>query len=328
MDSISHKVFITGGLGFIGGHLALQLLNNGCQVTVYDRCIHGEKPWHKKLWNHPHCRIVIGDLRNNNNKLKTALAGQDIVYHLAANANSRQSLRERNIDLHHGIEVTWNLLQTMAELKIPQIVYASSQLVYGEPNAPLLTESVTPLLPLSLYGSSKLSGEAIISAHSHLHGIRATILRFGNIVGSRMSYGIVCDFVSKLRHNPHTLEILGDGQQQRNYLHIEDCISAIASAASKNSKKPWEVYNVGNEDYISAETVANIVSSVILGHSNVDYQFTGGKRGWRGDVPNLRCDISKMRSLGWKPQRNSAEAVAAASKNFLDNEIEQDERTS
>jgi len=216
----TQKVVVTGGLGFIGGHLALQLLSQGCQVTIYDRCIHGEQPWHNRLWNHPHCHIVIADLRKDTKKLKTALAGQDIVYHLAANANSRKSLRERDIDLHQGIEATWNLLQTMAELEIPQIVYASSQLVYGEPNVPLLTESIGPLLPLSLYGSSKLSGEGIISAHSHLHGIRATILRFGNIVGSRMNYGIICDFVSKLRHNPQTLEILGDGQQQRNYLHV------------------------------------------------------------------------------------------------------------
>ena len=317
VNDIPQKAIVTGGLGFIGGHLALQLLDRGCQVTVYDRRIHGEKPWHNKLWNHPRCRVIVADLCKDNGELKTALAGQDIVYHLAANANSRRSLREPDIDLHQGIEATWKLLQTMAELKIPQIVYASSQLVYGEPTVPLLTESIGPLLPLSLYGSSKLSGEGIVSAHSHLHGIHATILRFGNIIGSRMSYGIVCDFVSKLRHNPQTLEILGDGQQQRNYLHVEDCIWAMAIATSQNSRKLCEVYNVGNDNYISAQTVANIVSSVLLGHSNVDYQFTGGKRGWKGDVPNLRCDISKMRSLGWKPQRNSAEAVAAATRSIL-----------
>ena len=318
VDDISQKVVVTGGLGFIGGHLALKLLNQGCQVTVYDRRIHGEQPWHNKLSSHPHCRIVIADLRNDNRKLKAALVGQDIVYHLAANANSRESLREPDIDLHQGIEATWNLLQTMAELEISQIVYASSQLVYGEPNVPLLTESVGPLLPLSLYGSSKLSGEGIISAHSHLHSVRSTILRLGNIIGPRMSYGIVRDFVNKLRHNPQTLEILGDGQQQRNYLYIEDCISAMLLAASRNSKNLCEVYNVGNDNYISAETVANIVSSVFLGHSNVEYKFMGGKRGWKGDVPNLRCDISNIRSLGWKPQRNSAEAVAAATKSILD----------
>lgn len=316
VDDISQKVVVTGGLGFIGGHLSSQLLNQGCQVTIYDHRIHGEQPWHNKLGYHPHCRIVIADLRNTK-QLKTALTGQDIVYHLAANANSRKSLRERDIDLHQGIEATWNLLQTMAELKIPQIVYASSQLVYGEPNVPLLTESIGPLLPLSLYGSSKLSGEGIISAHSQLHGMRATILRFGNIVGSRMSYGIVRDFVRKLRHNPQTLEILGDGQQQRNYLYVEDCISAMAIAASRKSKNLCEVYNVGNDNYISAQTVADIVSSVLLGHSKVDYQFTGGKRGWKGDVPNLRCDISKMLALGWKPQRDSAEAVAAATRSVL-----------
>ena len=316
--SQKQKVVVTGGLGFIGGHLALHLLGRGCQVTVYDHRIHGEKPWHDKLWSHPYCRVIVADLCKDNKKLKTALLGQDIVYHLAANANSRESLKEHDIDLHQGIEATWNLLQAMAELEIPQIVYASSQLVYGEPNVPLLTESIGPLLPLSLYGSSKLSGEGIVSAHSHLHGLRATILRFGNIVGSRMSYGIVRDFVSKLRHNPQTLEILGDGQQQRNYLHVEDCISAMATAASLNSKNLCEVYNVGNDDYISAETVADIVSSVLLGHSNIEYRFMSGKRGWKGDVPNLRCNISKMRSLGWKPQRNSAEAVTAATRSILD----------
>ena len=316
VDDISQKVVVTGGLGFIGGHLALHLLERGCQVTVYDRRIHGEQPWHNKLWNHPHCRVIIADLCNDK-KLKTVLAGQDIVYHLAANANSRRSLQEHNIDLHQGIEATWNLLQAMAELKIPQIVYASSQLVYGEPDVSLLTESIGPLLPLSLYGSSKLGSEGIISAHSHLHNLHATILRFGNIVGPRMSYGIVCDFVSKLKHNSQTLKILGDGQQQRNYLYIEDCICAMSIAASRNSKNLCEVFNVGNNNYISAQTVAKIVSSVLLGHNNVDYQFTGGKRGWKGDVPNLRCDISKMLALGWKPQRDSAEAVATATRKLI-----------
>ncbi|MEO0924829.1 MAG: NAD-dependent epimerase/dehydratase family protein [Cyanobacteria bacterium J06643_13] len=316
VDDISQKVVVTGGLGFIGGHLAIQLLNQGCQVTVYDRCIHGEQAWHSKLGHHPRCRIIVGDLLNEK-ELKAALAEQDIVYHLAANANSRESLKERDIDLHQGIEATWKLLQMMAELKIRQIVYASSQLVYGEPNVPLLTESLGPLLPLSLYGSSKLSGEGIISAHSHLHGIRATILRFGNIVGSRMSYGIICDFANKLRHDPQTLEILGDGRQQRNYLHVKDCIAAMAIAATRNSNNLCEVFNVGNDDYISAQTVANIVSSVLLGHGKVNYRFTGGKRGWKGDVPNLCCDLSKIRSLGWKTQQDSVEAVTAATRSIL-----------
>ena len=317
VDNISQKVVITGGLGFIGGHLALYLLDRGCWVTIYDRRIHGKQAWHQKLWNHPRCRVVVADLGNDNGKLKTALAGQDIVYHLAANADSRRSLSEPDIDLHQGIEATWNLLQTMAELKIPQIVYASSQLVYGEPNVPLLTESIGPLLPLSLYGSSKLAGEGIISAHSHLHGVRATILRLGNIVGSRMSYGIICDFVRKLRYSSQTLSILGNGQQQRNYLYVEDCISAMAIAASRKSGNLCEVYNVGNDNCISAQTVADIVSSILLGDSKLDYQFTGGTRGWKGDVPNLRCDISKMLALGWKPQRDSSEAVATATKSFL-----------
>jgi len=167
-----------------------------------------------------------------------------------------------------------------------------------------------PLLPLSLYGSSKLSGEGIVSAHSHLHGIRATILRFGNIVGPRMSYGIIGDFASKLKQNSQAIEILGDGQQQRNYLYVDDCLSAITTAVSCNARKLCEVYNVGNSECISAQTVADIVSRRLLGHSNVQYQFTGGKRGWKGDVPNLRCDTSKLLSLGWKPQRNSVEAVA------------------
>lgn len=311
-------VLITGGLGFIGGHLASRLLQQGHQVTLFDHRIHGEQPWHAELLNHPNCQCVVADLANVE-CLSQALIGKAIVFHFAANANSRQSLCDRNIDLHHGIQATWELLNAMAEQGVKQIVYASSQLVYGEPNTSVLTESMGPLLPLSLYGASKLAGEGIISAHSHLHNMHATILRFGNIVGPRMSYGIVLDFVTKLQQNPLMLEILGDGKQQRNYLHIDDCVQAILTASARDPEPLCDVFNVGNHDCISALDVANIVVTELrvatgMDTTSMQYQFTGGKRGWQGDVPNLRCDLNKIQALGWTAQRNSSEAVADAAR--------------
>ncbi|MEM9450941.1 MAG: NAD-dependent epimerase/dehydratase family protein [Cyanobacteria bacterium P01_E01_bin.6] len=318
MPDTSKPVLITGGLGFIGGHLASRLLQQGHQVTLFDRRIHGEQPWHDKLLNHPNCQCVVSDLADID-CLSHALVDKAIVFHLAANANSRQSLCDRNIDLHHGIQATWNLLNAMTEQGVKQIVYASSQLVYGEPIIPTLTESMGPLLPLSLYGASKLAGEGIISAHSHLHNIHSTILRFGNIVGPHMSYGIVLDFVTKLQQNPLTLEILGDGKQQRNYLHVDDCVKAILTASARDTEPLCDVFNVGNHDCISALDVADIVVSELsalsaLNSKSAQYQFTGGKRGWQGDVPNLRCDLSKIHALGWTAQRNSSEAVADAAR--------------
>ncbi|MEQ8542294.1 MAG: NAD-dependent epimerase/dehydratase family protein [Coleofasciculus sp. D1-CHI-01] len=316
MNDDYKPIFITGGLGFIGGHLAEHLLQQGYRVTLYDCNRHGSQPWHQTLQNHPGCRCIAGDLRDAA-LLNQSLTSHSIVFHLAANSNSRQSLRDREVDLQHGIQATWTLLQAMADQNVPQIVYASSQLVYGEPQTPLLRESLGPLLPISPYGASKLAGEGIISAYHHLNRIQGTILRFGNIIGPRMSYGIVRDFVEKLQKNPKTLEILGDGQQQRNYLHVRDSVAAMLTTAQRPLGKTCEVYNVGNQDYISALEVAQIVAEVVVGSSEIDYQTTGGQRGWRGDVPHLRCDLSKIKMLEWQPSCNSATAVAQAARETL-----------
>lgn len=314
MVCLAPSVLVTGGLGFIGGHLATRLLQQGHRVIVYDLCIHGPQPWHKHLRSHPHCCWVQADLANldHYDQLVQSLDGIDTVFHFAANANSRQSLCDRDIDFNQGIRATWNLLNAMTEQRVSQIVFASSQLVYGEPSSEVLHEAQGPLLPISLYGAAKLAAEGIISAHSHLHNIRSTILRFGNIIGPRMSYGIVLDFVRKLMHNPSELEILGDGQQQRNYLHVDDCISAILTAWSYTASHFCEVYNVGNDDCISAQEVA-IAAAEVVGASP-RYRFTGGRRGWRGDVPDLRCDVSKIKALGWQSSHSSAMAVAVAAR--------------
>ena len=310
----SSKILVTGGLGFIGGNLATRLLADGHQVTIYDIGTHGEQPWHQKLLSHPNCHCVIADLRDKK-KLQQSLVGHKTVYHLAANADSRLSAIDHNVDLHNGVEATWTLLSAMAEAGVKQIVYATSQLVYGEPELPIYSESFGPLLPLSLYGAAKLAGEGIISAFSHSHDIHATLVRFSNIAGPNMSYGIVKDFVRKLQENPDELEILGDGKQKRNYLHVDDCIKAMLTVTARQQGKLCDVYNVGNTDYISAKTVADIITPIVVGDApKTTYRFTGGKRGWHGDVQSLRCDVSKLHALGWKPSYDSTAAVAKAAK--------------
>jgi len=314
---VTGKVFVTGGLGFIGGNLALHLLDKGYEVTVYDVRTHGEQPWHHKLFSHPRCQCVIADLRDRET-LKQSLAGHEMVFHLAANANSRLSAVHHYVDMQNGVEATWTLLHAMAEQGIKKIVYATSQLVYGEPEVPLYKETFGPLLPMSLYGASKLAGEGIISSHSNLYGIHATLVRFSNIAGPNMSYGIVRDFVRKLQENPEELEILGNGLQERNYLHVEDCISAMLTVAKRTTGKLCDVYNVGNTDYITAKEVADIIAPIVAGAGKkTTYTYTGGKHGWKGDVQSLRCDISKLCALGWKPSGDSTYAVARAAAQTL-----------
>ena len=319
MACLAQSVLITGGLGFIGGHLASQLLQEGHTVMLYDLRLHGSQSWHEALRSHPRCCWIQADLAKPDHypQLVESLNGIDTVFHFAANANSRQSLCDRDIDLHSGIEATWNLLYAMAEQQVGHIVFASSQLVYGEPPGRVLHESQGPLLPISLYGAAKLAAEGIISAHSHLHGIRSTLLRFGNIIGPRMSYGIVLDFVRKLMQNPDELEILGDGRQQRNYLHVDDAVRGILTAWQHRGNSRCQVFNVGNDDCISAAEVAALVAAEVV-DSSPRYCFTGGKRGWRGDVPDLRCDLSAIKALGWQPSCPSAIAVSRAARATYD----------
>jgi len=307
------KYFITGGAGFIGSHLVDRLIGSG-EVTVYDNLSSGKKEFIQQHLGESNFHFIQADLLDIDT-LNQAIANQDIVFHLAANPDVRAGITNTNLDLHQGTLATYNLLEAMKVNKISKIVFASSSTVYGEAGTRAVAEDYGPLLPISLYGASKLACEGLISAFCHIFDMQAWIFRFANVVGSRSSHGVIFDFINKLRQNPEELEILGDGTQEKPYLYVSDCIDGILFGL-EHSQEQVNVLNLGSNSSTNVTAIAGMLVEA-MGLAGVKFSYTGGNRGWRGDVPQVRFDITKMKNLGWKPRYSSAEAIKQAIKDIL-----------
>lgn len=308
------KYFVTGGAGFIGGHVVERLMNEGHQVTVYDNLLTGKKQWIEHHIGKDGFRFVQADILDLN-RLKAEIAGHDIVWHLAANTDIVKGNEITDFDLKNCTIGTYNVLEAMNQNGIKKLMFASSATVYGDSGPIALAETYGPLLPISLYGSGKLACEALISAYCHLFDMQAWIYRFGNVVGGKMWHGVIYDFIQKLKRNPKELEILGDGKQEKNYFMIEDCIDGML-CAFQNSKAQYDVYNLGCADSVTVTGIAGIVAEE-MGLKDVVFKYTGGKRGWRGDVPLVRFNVDKMIKIGWKASHTSADAVRIAAKRLI-----------
>jgi UDP-glucose 4-epimerase len=199
---------------------------------------------------------------------------------------------------------------------VKRIIFSSTSCVYGDAPPVSLGETYGPLLPISLYGSGKLACEALISAYSHLFNIQALMFRFGNVVGARMGHGVIYDFIMKLRKNPRELEILGDGRQEKPFFLVEDCIEGMFHAF-RNTDAQYDIYNLGSDNFTNVTRVGRIVTGV-MGLKNVKFRYTGGKRGWPGDVPVVHLDVTKIKKLGWRASRNSDEAVREAARRLVE----------
>lgn len=311
------KCFITGGAGFIGSHLVDRLAETA-EITVYDNLTSGRKESIQHHFGKSNFRFIEADLLDFDH-LKQAIANHDVVFHLAANPEVRAGIDKTDLDLEQGTIATYNLLQAMRLNAVKKIVFASSSTVYGEAGIKPVAEDYGPLLPISLYGASKLAGEGLISAFCHLFNMQAWIFRFANAVGTRASHGVIFDFVNKLRQNPKKLEILGDGSQQKPYLYIDDCIDGMLFGF-EHCQQQLNVLNLGGSSSTSVTTIANILIDA-MGLAEVKLTYTGGDRGWRGDVPQVRFDVSKMSRLGWKPKFDSDEAIKRAIRDILRNEV-------
>jgi UDP-glucose 4-epimerase len=309
------NALITGGAGFIGSHLVDRLMESGVNVTVLDNLSAGKLSNISRWLDNSRFKFIMGDMLNPGD-VKKSMGNCEIVFHLAANPDVRIGAFNTRIDYEQNILATYNLLEAMRESECCKIiVFTSTSTVYGEAKKMPTPEDYGPLKPISLYGASKLACEALISGYSHLFGFKSVICRLANIVGSRSGHGVIYDFINKLRSNPKTLEVLGDGTQRKSYLYVDDCIEALLIASEK-SREQVEIYNVGSEDTVNVATIARIVIED-MGLSNVEIKYTGGMdggRGWKGDVKEMLLDISKIKRLGWKPKLNSAEAVRRASK--------------
>jgi len=303
------RVLVTGGAGFIGSHLVDALVSRGIEVRILDNLSSGRIENISHHLRGSKVRFFKGDLLNPED-IESVIKDCEVVFHLAANPDVRRGSDEPQTHFNQNIVATYNLLEALRKKGCADVlVFTSSSTVYGE--APIPTpEDYGGLEPISVYGASKLACEAMISAYAHSYGFKAVIFRLANIIGSRMTHGVVIDFIRKLRQNPHELEILGDGTQRKSYLHVSDCINAML-LGMEHANNRVEVFNVGSEDQVDVLTIARIVVEE-MGLNNVRFKLTGGVdggRGWIGDVKNMLLDISKLKKLGWRPRYNSAEAV-------------------
>jgi len=312
-NSALTRYFITGGAGFIGSHLVDRLASSG-EVTVYDNLSSGKKEFIRHHLNSGNFHFIEADLLDLD-ALNKAIANHDVVFHLAANPDVRAGLTDTRLDLEQGTLTTYNLLEAMRLNEIGKIVFASSSTVYGEAGIKPVSEDYGPLLPISLYGAGKLACEGLISAFCHLFDMQAWIFRFANVVGARASHGVIFDFINKLKQNPEELEILGDGTQEKPYLYIDDCIDGILFGF-EHSQERVNVLNLGSDSSTNVAAIANMLVEA-MGLSNVKFSYTGGNRGWRGDIPQVRFDITKIRNLGWKPRYSSDEAVRRAMRDII-----------
>jgi UDP-glucose 4-epimerase len=292
------RAFVTGGAGFIGSHVVDRLTRNGADVTIYDNFSTGREEFIRHHFENPRVRIVRADVFDDE-RLKKEMTACDFVFHLQANADVRGGIQFTRVDLEQNTIATWNVLEAMRANEIGRIAFASSATVYGEPDVFPTPESYAPL-QTSLYGASKLAGEAIIQAYSEYFGITCYIFRFVSWIGQRYTHGVIFDFVKKLQANQEMLEILGDGKQRKSYLDVIDGVNGIFYAV-QHAKERKNLFNLGHDKFMSVLDLADIVIEE-LGLKHVRYRTTGGERGWLGDSPFVHLDTAKLKALGWQPQ--------------------------
>jgi UDP-glucose 4-epimerase len=302
------NVFVAGGAGFIGSHLVRHLLTEGRaeNIVLYDNFSSG-KMWHlREFIQDPHLNIVNADIKDLS-KLTEAIAGAQIVYHFASNPDIAKAMAQPDIDFWEGTYLTQNVLEAMRVSGVKKIVYASGSGVYGETGLQEVVEDSSSFLPISTYGASKLAGEALICAYCHMFEMQGLVFRFANVVGPHQTHGVGYDFVRRLLRDPSQLVILGDGNQSKSYVHVEDVISAMQWIVGQGWRG-FEYFNVATEDYVTVREIADLVVQR-LGLNEVAYAFTGGARGWKGDVPTVRFNTQKLRARGWQNRRTSREAL-------------------
>jgi len=308
-------VVVTGGAGFIGSHLVDALVAQGDEVLVIDMLAAGGTEPIQRHLDSGKVRLQKIDLLSDG--WQDAIKGAHRVYHLAADPDVQKSATIPDPTIQNNILATYRVLEAMRTRGVSEIVFTSTSTIYGEATAIPTPEDYTPLEPISVYGASKLACEALISAYCHSFDMRSWIFRFANIIGERSGHGVITDFIRKLTENPHELEILGDGQQTKSYLEVHECVEAMLYAIG-HAKDPVNSFNIGSEDWIAVKMIGDIVAGE-MHLPSVQQRFTGGARGWVGDVPKMQLSIGKLKALGWKPRLGSRESVRIATRAMLGN---------
>jgi len=313
---IEGMILVTGGAGFIGSHLVDKLVDEGYSVRILDNLSSGRIENIGRHLGRSGIEFMNIDLKDKS-RVSEAVKGVETVFHYAANPEVRVSTVSPDIHFDENILATFNLLEAMRRYDVDELVFASSSSVYGEPECIPVGEDAA-VKPISIYGASKASCENLMHAYSCLYGFNIVSLRYANVVGSRLRHGVIYDFIAKLLGNQEVLEILGDGSQVRSYVYIDDALEATMIAWRRLSRG-FEVYNVGNDDWITVREVADTIVDV-MGLRSVRYVYKPILHGvgWIGDVKRIALKIDKIKGLGWKPRLSSRGAVAETARRILE----------
>jgi UDP-glucose 4-epimerase len=307
MESAITRSFVAGGAGFIGSHMTRRLLEDDSQeVVVFDNLTSGTKDYLDDVLDNERLTFVEGDLQDLP-AVTAAIEGCDRMFLFAANPDIAKAVTEPTIDFWQGTYLTNNAIEAARTAGVRKIIYSSGSGVYGDRGEEAVREDAGGMHPVSTYGASKLACEAMMSAYSHMFGLDVVVFRFANVVGPRQTHGVTYDFVRRLQEDPTRLTILGDGQQSKSYIHVSDVLDAMLQMADADGK-PFDVFNAGTLDYVTVEEIADLCCER-LGLEDVAYEFTGGNRGWKGDVPIVRFSSDKLRAQGWASKYTSREAL-------------------
>lgn len=326
-DFNGKRVIVTGGAGFIGSHIVDGLLARGAEVKVIDNMRSGQPKVVGQQKKNKKYSISIADITDLE-AMKSELKGYDFVFHLAANADIRGGMANTKIDLEQNTVGTYNILEAVRVNGIKDFCFTSSAAVYGQA-VKIPTPEDIPLVQNSLYGASKLSGEALAQAFAEYYGVRNYIYRFVSIIGERYPHGCVIDFYRKLRKNPKELEILGDGKQKKSFLYVGDCVKGVfagiegakrnGATEANNAKSLTNIYNLGNDYTIEINRVADIIIEE-MGLKGVKKTYTGGEVGWVGDQKIVHLSTDKIRSLGWMPEVKIEDGIRRTVRYLMENE--------
>lgn len=302
------KVMVAGGAGFIGSHLIDALLAEGNDVVCVDNFFIGTKENIAHLHGNPHFKFYEQDLTDLDRMLEIFRTEQvEYVFHLAANSDIQASAQSPMIEYKNTYSTTFILLECMRLCGVKKLFFASTSAVYGEQMGTEVSEEAVALKPISYYGGAKLGSEGIISSFAYMNDMSVLVFRFPNVIGPRLTHGVIFDFVKRLKEDPSHLRILGDGRQSKPYIYVLDLVDAIMRF--KDAEKGVTLYNVGVETQTSVTRIAEIVCEK-MGLTGIPFEYTGGRGGWKGDVPVFAYNLDKIHATGWKASMTSDEAVA------------------
>lgn len=304
------KILVTGAAGFIASNLIPRLLRAGDEVLGIDNFFLGKRAYLAPLLDQP--RFTFRELDLLDREALIALVrdfAPQRVWHLAANSDISYGTKYTDFDLKGGTLVTYNVLEAMRHAGVGEILFSSSGAIYGEPTVIPTPEHYGPLFPISLYAASKAACETLITAFAHNYDLRCWIYRFGNIVGPNPTHGVIHDFVLRLQADPTHLRILGDGSQAKPYVWVEDCLDGMMFGREQADGRV-NCFNLAVTDQTTVTEIAEwTIEAMGIDRQRIQVEYTGGTRGWKGDVPFVQLDTSRMQALGWQPKLGSNEAV-------------------